>query len=158
LSKATKRVSAKMAELGYTEDIADKICDKLAAGTPIYKMCEVDPSLPTGKTIHKWIRLIPEFEVAISRARVENTHNMVEEVKEIADIKPPNDMNGKTDAGFVQHLKLRCDMRIKLAQMLNKKDYGDSVDVTSGGEKITGIAIRYIEPDPSLKAMYGSEA
>lgn len=58
---------------------------------------------------------------------------------------PPNMIANKhgesvVDPGWVQYQRLRVDARKWLASKVLPKQYGDRVDVTSGGEKIGPIA------------------
>ena len=52
----------------YTPELADRICDYLAAGYSWHRICNTD-DLPSYSCLHKWMAQRPEFAEAVHQAR-----------------------------------------------------------------------------------------
>lgn len=75
--------------------------------------------MPTESTVYKWRATNPEFAEMYARAREEQTHLTAEDVIKIADTEEdPN------------RARVRIDARKWYASKLNRKDYGDSLDLS----------------------------
>lgn len=74
------------AEILFTQEIADKICDLLASHS-MNAICDMD-GMPCKATIHKWYALHPDFHTACRRARDLCADSLLDEHAEIiSDIR-----------------------------------------------------------------------
>ena len=136
-----------MADVGrptkYTQELADKVCFKIAEGYSMRTVCKAD-DMPCMTTIFKWLREKPEFTQQYTRATEERTEAMSEDILDIAD-DGSNDLmtiqkGDKTyqmeNKEVTNRSRLRVDTRKWLMSKMKPKKYGDKIDVTSAGEKL----------------------
>ena len=109
-----------MAEDGYTEELRDKIIERLSEGRALLSICK-DEDVPSHATVLRWRKRYKDFDEAIPRARADGSHALADQCLEIAD-------SGNGDD--VQHRRLRIDTRLRLIGKWNAKEYGDKVDLT----------------------------
>ena len=108
----------------YTEEMANRICDKLTEGISLRKLCMQD-DFPTASTVYVWLDRNPEFAERYARAREAATEDMLEEIFEIAD-------NPEID---VQDKRVRIDTRKWAMGKLKPKKYGDKQTVDVGNKE-----------------------
>lgn len=97
----------------YTKDIADQICEHIAAGgfaTDLQRF-----GLPSHTTIAKWQNENEEFAAAYARAREQRGETFAQQIIEIADTEP--------DAAAARN---RIDARKWIAGKLFPRVYGDT--------------------------------
>lgn len=99
---------------GYTEELGDLICEGLAIGKSLIKVCEED-GMPAPRTVYGWLRLHPEFLRNYKNSKEDQADAMVEEMLEIAD----------DDEKDVQRSRLMVDTRKWAASKFKTKVYGD---------------------------------
>lgn len=129
----------------YTKNLSDRICEKLADGMSLRKVCESD-EFPSKATIFNWLRTNKEFLDQYTRAKEESADSHVDDIDDIADNvgSPVFDDDGKlvmvdgkplmvVDMVAVNHAKLRIDTKKWIASKLKAKKYGDKIDHTHGG-------------------------
>jgi hypothetical protein len=105
---------------GYNEDIALRICERLACGEPMKRIC-ADPDMPAYTSVLKWQREHAEFSDLTARAKLEGTHALADECLEIAD-------NPEIDT---QDKRVRIDTRIRLIGKWHSRAYGDRLDLNA---------------------------
>jgi hypothetical protein len=133
----------------YTQDLADRLCEQLADGKSLRKVCLAD-DMPGKRTVFKWLRTNEEFRHQYETAKDECADVMVEEITEIADDstndymmelaeaieeKPasewtPEDIKilaMKLAPENIQRSRLRVDARKWAASKLKPKKYGDRI-------------------------------
>ena len=119
-----------MADIGrpskYTQELADKICEELALGKSIRKVCSHE-DMPSVASIFNWLRTQPEFLEQYARAKQEASDYMAEEIVDISDSENMED---------VQRARLRVDTRKWLMSKMKPKKYGEKLDLTTDGEKL----------------------
>ena len=108
----------------YTEETANRICDKLTEGISLRKLCMQD-DFPTASTVYVWLDRNPEFAERYARAREAATEDMLEEIFEIAD-------NPEID---VQDKRVRIDTRKWAMGKLKPKKYGEKQTVEVGNKE-----------------------
>lgn len=108
----------------YTEEMANRICDKLTEGISLRKLCMQD-DFPTASTVYVWLDRNPEFAERYARAREAATEDMLEEIFEIAD-------DPKLD---VQDKRVRIDTRKWAMGKLKPKKYGEKQTVEVGNKE-----------------------
>lgn len=122
----------------YDPAIADKICDALVDGRSLRSIL-LDETMPASSTVFKWLNQQPIFAEQYARAREAQADTLADEITDIAD-DGSNDYMGNDDkynGDAVARSKLRVDARKWVAAKLKPKKYGDKLDLTSGGEKIS---------------------
>lgn len=139
----------------FTQDKADEICNLLAEGKSLRKICESE-DFPSKTTIFRWLGANTKFRDQYAHAREAQAEYMAEEILDIAD-------DGTNDYGFkegdtkegasanpvflaehVQRSKLRVDSRKWLLSKMAPKKFGEfqRTELTGkdGGALILSIA------------------
>lgn len=118
----------------YNQAIADKICELIAEGESLRKICAAD-DMPAKATVFRWLGLHKEFSDQYARARDEQAESFADEIVAISD---ESETTVKTSDGFtevvfdnvaVQRNRLRIDARKWVASKLKPKKYGEKIDV-----------------------------
>lgn len=107
----------------YTEEMGNRICDKLTEGVSLRKLCMQD-DFPVASTVYVWLDRFPEFAERYVRAREAATEDMLEDILEIAD-------HPELDA---QEKRVRIDTRKWAMGKLKPKKYGDKQTVDVGNK------------------------
>jgi len=85
------------------------------------------------------LRQDPELRRAYEQAVEDRAHRLAEELLELADQKMPVGLAGPEALAWVQHQRLRVDVRKWTASKLLPKIYGDKLDVSVAHQKISVI-------------------
>lgn len=107
----------------YSDEIAEAICARLAAGESLRSICRGD-DFPSTQTVFSWFRKHPDFLDQYARAKNESADALVEEMLDIAD----------DDTADTQRSRLRVDTRKWIASKLKPKKYGDRAELEITGE------------------------
>lgn len=125
----------------YDQATADKICERIALGESLRRICLGD-DMPNRSTVFKWLDENTLFSDQYGRARVWQAESMMDDILEIADngaddIETRTTGEGEdaqsyevTNHEVIQRSKLRVDARLKLMQQLAPKKYGPKMAVT----------------------------
>lgn len=124
----------------YTLEIAEAICERLAAGESLNAICK-DEGLPAEPTVRRWaLDDVEGFAAKYTRAREQQADALAEEIITIADADPATLLQGGEgdtriviDSAAVAHQRLRVDARKWFASKVAPKKYGDKVDVAHSG-------------------------
>lgn len=138
----------------YSDALADKICDIIATSNKgLSAICE-DESFPSRSTIHQWIKDNEKFSDKYARAKEDQADFLAEEIIKIADTENKTEVefigsegSSTTIHDNVQRSRLQIDARKWIASKLKPKKYGDKIDVTSDGDKITTYNVGFKKPD-----------
>lgn len=128
----------------YTEEIALRICERLADGESLKAMCE-DEDMPSKSTVFKWLSENPTFSDMYARAREAQADALFDDVLSIADDGRNDWMqrNFGEETRWVENgealrrSQLRIDARKWMAGKLRPKKYGDKLDVEHSGQLVT---------------------
>ena len=122
----------------YTAKIGAEICERLAEGEPLRKICR-DTHMPAWRTVYDWIEKDKDFAARIARARSLGFDAIAEEALEISDT-PVEGEETEDDGEKVKvkrgdmlgHRKLQVETRLKLLAKWSPEKYGEkrSVDLT----------------------------
>lgn len=120
----------------YRQKIADAICEQLADGKSLRKIC-ADEAMPNKATVFRWLAAHEAFRDQYARARAAQADSFVDDVVDIADdgsndTYVDDDGNVRTDQDVIARSKLRVDARKWAAGKLNPKKYGEKLAV--GGD------------------------
>lgn len=126
----------------YTQEIADQICVLVA--TTSKSMRTICKEVGIDYQTHlNWFRSHPEYFEQYARAKEDQSDLLIEEMIEIADDSSQDEIDTefgtKMNSEYVQRSRIRIDTRKWIASKLKPKKYGDKVDVTTGGDKITNV-------------------
>lgn len=120
----------------YTPEIATEIVQRLSEGEPLRQICR-DDHMPEWRTIYDWMARDEELSAAIARARELGQDAIAEDIlKELQD-EPERILSeggGRIDSGYVQLLRTRADIKLKLLAKWNPKRYGDRVAVAGDAD------------------------
>ena len=106
---------------GYTDEIADDICERLANGESLRRIC-LTPNYPRQATVFRWIAANDKFREQYARAREAQADTLADEIIDIADGKRAEYEGGEAD---VQRDRLAMDARKWVAAKLKPKVYGE---------------------------------
>ncbi len=115
----------------YSDELAEKICEKIANGRSLRSICAED-GVPPMKTIYRWLEANEEFRHQYARAREKQADYFAEEIIEIAD-------SAEAESAAVSKAKLQIDARKWAASKIAPKKYGDKqeIDVKSSDGSMT---------------------
>lgn len=115
----------------YSDEMAEKICEKIANGRSLRSICAED-GMPTTSTVCKWLIENKEFSEQYTRARDKQADYFAEEIIEIAD-------SAEAESAAVAKAKLQIDARKWAASKIAPKKYGDKqeLDVKSSDGSMT---------------------
>jgi hypothetical protein len=109
----------------YSEELAEAICESIACGHALYRLCEQNERWPSERTIYRWLEENIEFRQMYMRARERCADRRAEELVVIADTEPDP-----------QRARVMIEARKWHASKLAPKKYGDKVtNVVEGGDK-----------------------
>ena len=119
--------------------IFDEICSKIIEGKSLRTALKELDNIPP-KTFFVWLREDENKCKQYAQATEERAEMMFEDMFDIAD-EEPDRIETKTgyviDSGHIQNKRVRIDTRKWALSKMMPKKYGDKIDVTSAGEKIT---------------------
>ena len=120
----------------YSEEIADILCEEIAQGAALYRLCETRDDFPTARTVYNWLENVPEFFRKYARARERQQDFEADHIIAIAD--------EATDANLA---RLRVDARKWRMSKLAPKKYGDRVELEHGGKvQIEAVQRSIVDP------------
>src|SRR6185312_4418034 len=125
----------------YSEEIADRICDRLMRGDSLNAICSED-AFPPESTVRQWVTDNREgFSAKYARAREIGADREFDQLNAIASEEPPK-VKGFVDSGWVAWKRNQIDtMKWSLARKLPKK-YGHKLDLNHSGELNVSLAER----------------
>lgn len=138
----------------YTKELAVQICSEISTtSSSLRTICKKLGIAP--QSVLNWLNENPDFLAQYTRAKQEQADFLAEEMLDIADDGTNDFMTiTKGDASYVvenkewtSRSKLRVETRKWLASKLKPKKYGEKLDVTTDGEKITTYNVGFKKPD-----------
>lgn len=130
---------------GYSDDIADQICERLADGQSLRSIC-CDEAMPSQAAVFRWLAdpRYAIFREQYTRARETQADALFDEILDIADdgsndwMERHDDQGGnngwKENGEAINRSKIRIDARKWMAGKLRPKVYGDKTLVGSDPE------------------------
>jgi len=141
-----------MAGRTYDESTIRELLARIAHGETLSAICSDASRYPSKSTVTEWALNQSgehsDFAEQYARARLIQAHGMADEIRDIADngrndwmrMHDPDNPGWKYNGEAVQRSKLRVDTLKWLLAKALPKIYGDKIDVTSGGERLNGVA------------------
>jgi len=125
-------------QLVFMEDVADKVLERISNGESLRAVC-LDPDMPDGSTIRKWLARNPDFARQYAYARDEQADSLFDETIFIAD-----SLGVGVTSEQVQLARLQIDTRKWVAGKLRPKKYGDLVKHEHTGADGGAIALQAV--------------
>lgn len=114
----------------YSEELADRICDRLADGESLRKIC-TDDSMPHRTTVVRWQNSNEEFAAKCARAREDQADYMDDLILDVA-----NACTNET----AQADKVKISAYQWRASKLKPKKYGERVEaIHEAGDSLMGL-------------------
>lgn len=140
--KAQKPVGLQPKETGkpskYTPEIAKQMCELLADGVPLREICRQE-GFPGWRTVYDWMYRDDAagaegvgLSAAIARAREVGQEAIAEQIWLDMHAEPERILSeggNRIDSGYVQLVKARAEIGLKLLAKWNPKRYGDRVAI-----------------------------
>lgn len=123
----------------YTDEVFNHICEKLSDGKSLKRICESD-NMPCKATFYNWINNSKDLLDKYTRAKADSSDALAEDIQDIAD----DVLNGKYEAN---NARVAIDAKKWIASKLKPKKYGDKLDMTSNGETMTPLLVKFIDND-----------
>jgi len=149
MKKRKKKREVRTGQIGrprmYTDDMAINICERIAQGEPLTKICR-DENMPTLVTIYRWFHS-NEYEAFCKlymKAKSDAADTLADEILEIADEVPRMGEKG-VDFAAVKYQQLRVDTRKWIAAKLKPRRYGERVDQYVMGADGGAVEINHTE-------------
>jgi hypothetical protein len=136
----------------YTPELAAKICDQVAAGGMLTKICE-QPGMPSRKTVYEWQRADPDFRAAYARAREQWCEHYEEIVLELAFNESGDVHTDAKGRSFPNHAKVARD-RLKVDTMkwfMSKwaPRYADYKAMLNAQDQALEVKFTWLQPAPA---------
>mgnify|MGYP006274245575 CR=1 FL=1 len=118
---------------GYTDAIADEICERLVRGESLESITK-DEHMPHVATVYRWLNKYEEFCDMYARAREDQADTLADQIIAIADEHPETipiyDKDGalleiKVDSALLQWQRNRMEARKWTAAELKPRKYGE---------------------------------
>lgn len=121
---------------GYTQEIADVICERLANGESLRRICEGE-DMPHLATVMRWLGANKDFCEQYARARELQAEFIFDQMAEIADdgtndwmaSNAPDCEGYKFNSEHVSRSKLRIDTRKWMLAKMAPRKYGDKQQI-----------------------------
>lgn len=120
----------------YGRELSEEIIQRLSEGEPLRQICR-DDHMPEWRTIYMWMERDPALSAAIARARELGQDAIAEDILRELQDEPErilSESGGRIDSGYVQLLRTRADIKLKLLAKWNPKRYGDRVAVAGDAD------------------------
>lgn len=121
---------------GYSQGIADAICERIAAGSNLTEICRAD-EFPTRETIYQWLSKYASFADSYARATRLRADVWAEQIIEISEASEHADGPVAVNAA-----RLRVDSRKWLMARLHPRKYGDKLELA--GDKDAPLTVQVI--------------
>ena len=119
------------------ENIWSEVFDAIANGASLKSaLREMNPS-PSYAWAKKTLRNNPDLLTQYREAQQDRADRLAEQIIELADTPMPEHLEGKERSAWVQHLRVRIDVRKWSASKLYPRVYGERLDVTTTETRIS---------------------
>lgn len=116
----------------YDEKVAKRICELLAADNSLASICEME-GMPSTTTVYRWIDANEDFRADYARAREEQGRTAADVVGDIRRKLLKGEIDAQTATAAGNLAKWEASKRAA-------REFGERLDLTSGGEKLGIVA------------------
>lgn len=127
----------------WSEEIAARIVDEVARGTPIYRLPSL-PGMPSIPTIYEWKEKRPEWANTLARARASRAERLADEGLDIVD---GCDGDSSSQVGKARE---QSNYRRWLAGCLDRATYGEAVKIDATVACATVLILADMAPKPRV--------
>jgi transposase-like protein len=144
--KIVKEERGKGRPTNYSPELANRICEEISkSNRGLVSICAQE-GMPSRTTVHEWLIKYKDFADKYARAREDQADYLAEEILSIADDGTKDTTqnergNDIEDKEWTNRSKLRVEARKWIASKLKPKKYGDKLDLTTDGEKVSAPII-----------------
>jgi hypothetical protein len=124
-----------MADSKFSEELADRICERLADGESLRSIC-ADEEMPDKSTVFRWLAANETFRDQYARAREAQADTLFDEILHIADTPQMGEKTEVSDGkikvvsgDMIDHRRLQVDARKWMAGKLRPKKYGERLEL-----------------------------
>lgn len=138
----------------YTPELAEEICERLSNGEPLRQICR-DDHMPAWSAVYQWMEKDEALSVAIAHAREAGQDAMAERAFAEMYDEPErilSESGGRIDPGYVQLVKARAEITLKMLAKWNPKRYGDRIAVAGDAESPLRVEAE-VKADKLLEAL-----
>lgn len=138
----------------YTPELAEEICERLSNGEPLRQICR-DDHMPSWVAVYQWMDKSEELSLAIAHAREAGQDAMAERAFAEMYDEPErilSESGGRIDPGYVQLVKARAEITLKMLAKWNPKRYGDRIAVAGDAESPLRVEAE-VKADKLLEAL-----
>jgi len=118
----------------FTDELVDRICEEIAAGRSLNKICSEEDWSPDKSTFYRWMYRHPEIRDKYARARESQSMFSAEDILEIAYNATPETYNVA---------RLQVDAVKWIASKLLPKRYGDKQQLEHTGENGGPLVVKW---------------
>lgn len=129
-----------MADSKFSEELADRICERLADGESLRSIC-ADEEMPDKSTVFRWLAANETFRDQYARAREAQADTLFDEILHIADTPQMGEKTEVSDGkikvvsgDMIDHRRLQVDARKWMAGKLRPKKYGERLELAGDPE------------------------
>lgn len=122
----------------YSSELADLICEMIADGKSLRKICEAD-DMPNKATVFRWLALHKVFSDQYAKARESQADTLFDEVLAIAD--QYDSAADKLEVDHINRARLRIDARKWMAGKLRPKKYGEKLELSGDADSPLQVVI-----------------
>ena len=118
------------------EDIWPSIFDAIANGQSLSSILRKE-GMPSYSWAKLQLRTDPELRKQYDQALEDRGDRLAEELIELAFTKLPDNLDGRAQSAWVQHLRVKIDVLKWTASKLRPRVYGDRIDVSVTNTQIS---------------------
>ena len=117
---------AKVIKIRVTKPQMEKICERIAEGESLTRICNNTKSLPSWRTVLRWVQENDEAHTLYRRARALQCEVMRDQILDLVKLALPDDP--KLAMAEVQRRRLECDHKycMTVISHTNQQQYNKS--------------------------------
>jgi len=126
---------AKVIKIRVTKPQMEKICERIAEGESLTRICNNTKSLPSWRTVLRWVQENDEAHTMYRRARALQCEVMRDQILDLVKMALPDDP--KLAMAEVQRRRLECDhmdKHIRQMQPLGVRDRAEDKTAQGNGQ------------------------
>ena len=138
----------------FTQDMADKICERLADGESMRSICR-DENMPDTKTVLRWLSQNENFRTQYAHARELQADALADQILDISNTPVMGEIETTKEWGteikradMIEHRRLQIDARKWYAGKLRPKVYGNNIEPENNDATLSDAVNKLIDKLP----------